>query len=49
MITFGTQMKKEANHIVLEDACELFVKQKEIEINKELISDALSKYEKTGI
>lgn len=40
--------EKEANHIVLEDACELFVKQKEIEINKELISDALSKYEKTG-
>jgi replicative DNA helicase len=40
--------EKEANHIVLQDACELFVKQREIEINKELVSTALSNYEKTG-
>lgn len=40
--------EKEANQIVLEDACKLFVKQKEIEINKHLVEKALNEYEKTG-
>lgn len=40
--------EKEANHIILKDACDLFVKQKEVEINKEIVAEALEKYEKTG-
>jgi replicative DNA helicase len=40
--------ERETNKIILKDACDFFVKQKEIEINKDLITNALNDYEKTG-